>query len=46
VTGTGCDHYQRLLQLPRFSLCTGTVTIKVLTSGKTLQIDGLLTSRT
>jgi hypothetical protein len=39
-------HYQRLLQLPRFSLRTGTVTIKVLSSGKTVQIDGLLTSRT
>jgi photosystem II stability/assembly factor-like uncharacterized protein len=39
-------HYQRLLQLPRFSLRTGAVTIKVLSSGKTVQIDGLLTSRT
>ncbi|HYS36183.1 MAG TPA: hypothetical protein VEO01_11185 [Pseudonocardiaceae bacterium] len=39
-------HYQRLLQLPRFSLQTGTVTIKVLSSGKTVQIDGLLSTRT
>jgi len=43
-----CDttHYQRLLLLPRFSLRTGTVTIKVLSSGKTVQIDGLLSTRT
>ena len=39
-------HYQRLLLLPRFSLRTGTVTIKVLSSGKTVQIDGLLSTRT
>jgi hypothetical protein len=39
-------HYQRLLLLPRFSLGTRTVTIKVLSSGKTVQIDGLLSTRT
>ena len=37
---------QRLLLLPRFSPRTGTVTIKVLSSGKTVQIDGLLSTRT
>jgi photosystem II stability/assembly factor-like uncharacterized protein len=39
-------HYQRLLLLPRFSLRSGTVTIKVLSSSKTVQIDGLLSTRT
>lgn len=37
---------QRLLLLPRFSLRTGAVTIKVTSNGKDVQIDGLITSRT
>jgi hypothetical protein len=39
-------HYRQLILLPRFSYRTGTVTVKVLTSGKTIQIDGLTVSRT
>jgi protocatechuate 3,4-dioxygenase beta subunit len=35
-----------VLVLPRISLRSGTVTLKVLTSGKTVQIDGLAVSRT
>jgi hypothetical protein len=34
-----------VLALPRFSLRTGTVTVKVLTSGKLVQVDGLAVSR-
>lgn len=39
-------HYRSLLLLPKFSLRTGTVTVKVLTSGKPVQLDGLAVSRT
>jgi hypothetical protein len=34
-----------VIPLPRFSLRTTTVTLKVLSSGKTVQVDGLATSR-
>lgn len=34
-----------VIALPRFSLRTTTVTLKVLSSGKTVQVDGLATSR-
>jgi len=34
-----------MINLPRFSLRTTTVTIKVLTNGRAVQIDGLATSR-
>lgn len=37
--------YKQQVALPRISLRTTKVTIKVLTSGKTVQIDGLHTSR-
>ena len=37
--------YRNVINLPRFSLRTTKVTVKVLTSGKTVQIDGLSTSR-
>jgi hypothetical protein len=38
-------HYRQLILLPRFSRRTGTVTVKVLTSGKAMEIDGLLVNR-
>jgi hypothetical protein len=38
--------YRQLILLPKFTYRTGTVTVKVLTSGKTIQIDGLALSRT
>ena len=38
--------YRQTLLLPKFSYRTGTIVVKVLTSGKTIQIDGLTTSRT
>lgn len=38
-------HYRAVLLLPRFTLRSGTVTLKVLTSGKPVTIDGLITSR-
>lgn len=38
-------HYRSLVTLPAFSYRTGTVTVKVLTSGKPVQIDGLAISR-
>jgi hypothetical protein len=37
---------RRLITLPAFTYRTGTVTIKVLTSGKLVRIDGLGISRT
>jgi hypothetical protein len=37
---------QQVLLLPRFSMRTGTVTVKVLSSGKAVQMDGLLISST
>jgi len=38
--------YRQTLLLPKFSYRTGTVVVKVLTSGKTIQMDGLAVSRT
>jgi hypothetical protein len=38
--------YRAVIALPRFSLRTTSVTLKVLTSGKPVRIDGLATSRT
>jgi hypothetical protein len=38
-------HYRSLITLPAFSYRTGTLTVKVLTSGKPVQIDGLAMSR-
>jgi hypothetical protein len=38
-------HYRSLIVLPKFSFRTGTVTVKVLTSAKTVQLDGLAVSR-
>jgi len=38
-------HYARLISLPTFSLRSATVTLKVVTSGKLVQIDGLASSR-
>jgi hypothetical protein len=38
-------HYRAVLLLPRFTLRSGPVTVKVLTSGKPVTIDGLITSR-
>jgi streptogramin lyase len=38
--------YRVLYVLPKFSYRTGTVTLKVLTSGKQVQIDGLALTRT
>lgn len=38
--------YRQVILLPKFGYRTGTVTVKVLTSGKTIQIDGLSISRT
>lgn len=43
VSSTTQRHH--LLMLPPFSYRSGTVVLKVLTSGKTVQIDGLVTSR-
>jgi hypothetical protein len=40
------SHYRAVLFAPRFGLRSGTVTVKVLTSGKPVPIDGLLISRT
>lgn len=37
---------EQLLMLPRFTFRTGAITIKTLTSGKTIEIDGLVVSRT
>jgi len=37
--------HRAIIALPRFSLRTTTVTLKVLTSGKPVRIDGLVTSR-
>jgi hypothetical protein len=39
-------HERQLLTLPAFGYRTGTVTLKVLTSGKLVRIDGVGTSRT
>jgi hypothetical protein len=39
-------HYRSLLTLPTFKYRTGTVTVKVLTKGKLVQLDGLAISRT
>ena len=39
-------HRQVILLLPRFSYRTGTVTLKTVSTGKTVQIDGLVISRT
>ncbi|MDQ1684579.1 MAG: hypothetical protein QOC82_1316 [Frankiaceae bacterium] len=38
-------HYARLISLPTLSLRSATVTLKVVTSGKLVQIDGLASSR-
>jgi hypothetical protein len=38
-------HYRSLIVLPKFSLRTGTVTVKVLTRNKPVQLDGLAVSR-
>jgi hypothetical protein len=38
-------HYRAVLLLPRFGLRTGTVTVKVLTSGRPVIVDGLVISR-
>jgi hypothetical protein len=37
--------YRALIALPRFSLRTTNVTLKVLTSGKPVRVDALVTSR-
>jgi hypothetical protein len=42
---SSATHYRVLTMLARFSLRTGTVTLKVLTSGKAVTVDGLLISR-
>jgi hypothetical protein len=42
----GKPAYHVLYVLPKFSYRTGTVTLKVLTSGKQVQIDGLALTRT
>jgi hypothetical protein len=34
-----------VLALPAFALTSGTVTVKVLSSGKTIQVDGLAITR-
>ena len=39
-------HNRQLIALPPFALRTGTVTLKVLTAGKLVRIDGLGVSRT
>jgi len=39
-------HYRSILTLPAFGFRTGTITLKVLTSGKSVQIDGLGIART
>lgn len=38
-------HYQSLIMLPRFSYRTATVTVKVISTGKPVQLDGLALSR-
>jgi hypothetical protein len=43
---TASTHYRQLIMMPRFSLRTGTVSVKVISSGRSVQIDGLLTSPT
>jgi hypothetical protein len=37
---------EQVIILPPFAYRTGTVSLKTLSSGKTVQIDGLITSRT
>ena len=37
---------QQLLLLPKFAYRAGTITIRVLSSNKTVQIDGLIACRT
>jgi hypothetical protein len=39
-------HYRSILTTPAFSYRTGTITLKVLTSGKSVQLDGLGIART
>jgi hypothetical protein len=41
----GSTHHQVLKSLPTFSARSGTVTLKVVTSGRSVAIDGLLLSR-
>ena len=43
---TPATHHRSILTLPVFSYRTGTITLKVLTSGKSVQIDGLGIART
>lgn len=38
-------HYRTVLLLPRFSLRSGTVTVKVLSSGRSVVVDGLVISK-
>jgi murein DD-endopeptidase MepM/ murein hydrolase activator NlpD len=38
--------YRQVILLPKFTYRTGTVIVKALTSGKTIQLDGLTISRT
>jgi hypothetical protein len=43
---TPATHHRSIMTLPVFSYRTGTITLKVLTSGKSVQIDGLGIART